>query len=137
METVTLNTMNGFLKFHLNDVEYGCDVGGEIEIQSDNYFVKGRLYFTIGGICDFYNQISKVSKSLQGSAKFNSSEDQLFFLVKINKSGHILIKGDYRENPHYTTKLIFELEADQTYFENWLFELKKIVNKYGDNISKK
>jgi hypothetical protein len=142
METVTLNTMNGFLKFYLNDIEYldylgDYDVDGEIEIQCDNYFVKGRLFFTAGELGDFYNQVSKLSKTLQGSAKFNSSENQLFFLVKIDKLGHILIEGDYRENPHYTTELIFNFEADQTYLGKWLTELKKIVNKYGANISEK
>ena len=82
METVTLNTMDGFLKFYLDDLN-GNDVGGKIEIQAGNYYVKGRLFFKTDDICDFYNQISKVSQALQGSAKFNSSEDQLFFLVKI------------------------------------------------------
>lgn len=142
MESITLNAENGYIKFHLTEIfGYpdrtshfgGYDVIGQIEIKSSNYFVKGGLNFTTGEIYDFYTQINKVFKSLDGLAKYDSSEFQLSFLVKVDQLGHISIVGEYLEDLANDSKLIFELKGDQSYLDSWLYELNKIVSKYGDN----
>jgi hypothetical protein len=144
LETITLNTWNGFIKFYIKDVLGftdetshfgGYDLIGEIEIQSDNYNVKGGLNYSTVDIYDFYIQLNQIFNSLTGVAKFYSYEDQLSFFVSVDKKGHISIEGEYREDLVKTTKLIFELECDQSYLKDYLAELKIIVDKYGDNES--
>ena len=142
MESVTLNSSNGYIKFHLNEIFGfpdetcyfgGYDILGEIEIKSNNYFVKGNLNFSTGNIFNFYTQLTELFNSLENVAKFVSYENQLSFFVKVNKLGHISVEGEYRENLVNDSRLIFVLESDQTYLNEWLSELKKIVNKYGNN----
>ena len=142
METITLNTSNGFIKFYIKEVLGfpnetshfgGYDIIGEIEIQCDNYIVKGGLNYSTGDIYDFYIQLNQIFNSLNGNAKFYSYEDQLSFFVNVDKKGHISIEGEYREDLVNATKLIFELECDQSYLKDSLIELKMIADKYGDN----
>ena len=142
METITLNAWNGFIIFYLKEIYGfpekvshfgGYDVTGEIEIQCDNYNVKGGLSFSTGDIYTFYTELKQVFNSLKGAAKFYSHEDQLSFSVSVDKLGHIAIDGEYREDLVKTTKLIFELKVDQSYLKDWLTQLKIIINKYGDN----
>ena len=63
LESITLNSSNGYIKFHLNDIlgfpnetcyYGGYDILGEIEIKCDNYFVKGSLNLSTGNIFNFY-----------------------------------------------------------------------------------
>jgi hypothetical protein len=142
LETITLNAWNGLIKLCLREIWGfpdntchfgGYDVTGEIEIQCDNYIVKGGLNFSTGDIYNFYTQLNQLYNSLKGAAKFCSYEEHLLFIVNVDKSGHVRIEGDYREDLAKTTKLIFALEVDQSYLKDWLTQLKMIVNKYGDN----
>ena len=143
MESITLNSSNGYIKFHLNDIlgfpnetcyYGGYDILGEIEIKCDNYFVKGSLNLSTGNIFNFYTQLTELFNSLESVAKFDSYEHQLSFFVNVNKLGHLSVEGEYREDLVNNSRLIFALEADQSYLNDWLSELKKVVNKYGNNL---
>jgi hypothetical protein len=143
LDSITLNSSNGYIKFQLkeilgfpNETCYygGYDILGEIEIKCDNYFVSGNLNFSTGNIFNFYSQLTELFNSLETAAKFDSYEHQLSFFVKVDKLGHIEVEGEYREDLVNKSRLIFEFEGDQSYLNDWLSELKRIVNKYGNNL---
>lgn len=132
----------GFIQIGLNEVFGfpdmtsnfgGYDVQGRIEMKSGNYYVDGELCFTTGEIYEFHEQLSRCYRELSGVATFWTSEANLKIKVIFNKLGQITIEGFFREKSHQENELKFEMESDQTFFEETIKELKKIVDYYGDS----
>ena len=109
----------------------GYDAEGITEIKSGNYFVNGELWFSTGQVFEFYTQLQKCYHELKGKATFSSSEKNLKFELDINKLGQIIIQGYFQELASEENILQFEFESDQSYLEQTLQELKKIVDHYG------
>ena len=72
------------------------------------------------------------------NAKFtnNPYEDNLNFDLQMVTQGHVVVKGEYRENFASSTKLIFEMYTDQTYIQNTINDLQHIENLYGNKFGK-
>lgn len=110
----------------------GYDVQGRIEIKSGNYYVNGELWFTTGEIYEFHEQLASCYRKLSGVATFWTSETNLKIEIKFDKLGQITIDGYFQEKAYQENKLKFEIESDQSFFEETIKGLKKIVDYYGD-----
>ncbi|WP_047155482.1 WapI family immunity protein [Aneurinibacillus tyrosinisolvens] len=140
MEGFILKGEQGYLQLHLDEVYGfpeqtshfgGYDAEGTLEIKSNNYFVRGKLWFTTGEVCSFYEQLGRAYDLFSGEATFSSSEVNLEFKITFDSRGHAVFKGYFKELHHLDNELKFEIESDQSYFESTLADLKKFVQKYG------
>lgn len=110
----------------------GYDAKGIAEIKSGNYYVKGELWFSTGEIYEFYNQLVRCWTDLEGVATFWTSETNLKLEVKFNNRGHVVIVGYFKEFALRDNELKFEIESNQSFFQETLDGLRAIVNDYGN-----
>jgi hypothetical protein len=111
----------------------GYDTESTIEIKSSNYYVKGLVWITTGNIFNFFQELEKCQKNLNGIARLESYENNLQLTIKYDETGHVVTNGKFVEN--YTLKNIldFEIKGDQTFMDSTVNELENIYKKYGDN----
>jgi hypothetical protein len=102
------------------------------EVKSGNYYVKGELWFSTGETYEFYNQLAQCWTDLKGVASFCTSEANLKLEVTFNNRGQVVIEGYFKEFAHKENELKFEIESNQSFFEETLDGLRKIVNNCGD-----
>ena len=117
-----------------NETSYkgGYEVKGKIDIKSGNYFVKeAELWFSTGQVFEFYTELQKCYRKLNGVMKF-TPDSNLKFEIHFNKLGQINIQGYFQEFLSEENLLQFEFESEQSYLFSTLEELKKIVDHYGD-----
>jgi hypothetical protein len=142
MDKFELIGNNGFIKIHLAKVlgfpEMTSTFGGYdsesiIEIKSSNYHIIGNLWITTGDIFNFYQELKKCQKMIQGIAHLDSYENNLQMAVCYNELGHVLIKGKFIEKYIENNCLEFELQSDQSFIFSTMIELEDIYKKYGDN----
>jgi hypothetical protein len=65
----------------------------------------------------FATQIRELYDTLKGSISLKTLESHLDLEFSVDRTGHIQISGELREDPHYINNLTFELTFDQTQFE--------------------
>lgn len=111
----------------------GYDSESIIEIKSSNYHIIGNLWITTGDIFNFYQELKKCQKMIQGIAHLDSYENNLQMAVCYNELGHVLIKGKFIEKYIENNCLEFELQSDQSFVFSTMIELEDIYKKYGDN----
>ncbi|MDH5597830.1 MAG: hypothetical protein OEY34_01830 [Cyclobacteriaceae bacterium] len=110
----------------------GYDTRSRIDIHVGNYKVVGELYISTGDIFSFYQKLKNCHKNLNGEAYLESYENNLRADLTFDQQGHVKISGFYQEYHHAGNKLTFEIDSDQTYFNQTISELASIVDKYGD-----
>ena len=111
----------------------GYDTKSYVEIVTPNYAGKGELYISTGEVFTFYSELKEAFKTLIGSAKLTSYEGNLNVIVSFDGLGHAEIEGSFQIYLHETSQLHFELHTDQTYLQQSINDLEKIIGKYGDN----
>jgi hypothetical protein len=112
----------------------GDDAQGYVSIQCGSYRAYGHLQFSTGEIWQFYTELLRAYKDLDGKARFSSGGGNLEFTITFNnKRGHVTIEGLYQEQLTDRTRLVFEIEGDQSYLAEPLAQLAQFVAKYGDN----
>lgn len=134
---------NGFIKITVGQVFGfpnhtshfgGYDTQSEIEIRSQNYFVKGTLWTSTGKMYDFYRKLGECQKQLKGAVEYINYDRTLELNLTYDDLGHIEVTGHYREHAHLRTQLDFEIKTDQSFLATTLIELQSIADKYGDNM---
>jgi len=128
--SITIDEVFGFpnLTSHFG----GYDVRGSVEIKSGNYYVKGELWFSTGEIYEFYNQLARRFTDIKGVASFCTTEANLKLEVTFGHRGQVLIEGYFKEFAHKDNELKFEIESNQSFFEETLEGLREFVSDYGD-----
>lgn len=127
---ITLDEVFGFP--NMTSHAGGYDTRGTVEIKSGNFYVKGQLWFSTGETYEFYNQLVRCWKNLDGVATFCNSEADLKIEVKFNNRGQVEIEGYFKEYAPRDNELRFKIESNQSFFVETLDGLKEIVNCYGD-----
>ncbi|NPV90892.1 MAG: hypothetical protein HPY50_08975 [Firmicutes bacterium] len=137
-----LNGTNGFIKIRIQELydiphyTSGWDARGDVEIECDHYKASGEIYFSTGQIDDFYQQLKKCQDIVKGTANFENYELNLKFTLTYDSSGHVSIEGSYQEYPHRKSKLYFEIDSDQSFFNETLKQLRKIIKEYEHKVIK-
>jgi hypothetical protein len=111
----------------------GYEARGKVDIHCGRYRVCGSLLFSTGEVWQFYTELLKVYNDLTGQAQFRSSEGNLELMIRFRARGHLNLEGTYQEHNMNKTRLLFEIESDQSYLTQPLTELAQFVAKYGDN----
>ncbi|GET24066.1 hypothetical protein [Prolixibacter sp. NT017] len=142
MEKFEIIGENGFVRIILTkvigfpettSVFGGYDTESTIEIRSSNYYVKGLLWITTGNIFNFFQELEKCQKNLDGIARLESYENNLQLTIKYDETGHVITNGKFVENYMLKNILDFEITGDQTFMNSTVNELDDIYKKYGDN----
>lgn len=142
MEEFTLRADEDWVRIGLEEVYHfpehtshfgGYDVRGVVAIACRAYHVRGPLWFSTGEVWQFYIQLQKAYDELAGEARFRSSEGNLDFTLRFTSRGHWTLEGVYQERLDISTRLLFEMESDQSYLVEPLAQLAQLVAMYGDN----
>lgn len=111
----------------------GYDVRGVVAIHCGIYHIRGPLWFSTGEVWQFYTQVQRAYDELAGEARFCSSERNMDFTLRFTTHGHWTLEGVYQEHLDIATRLLFEMESDQSYLVETLTQLRHLVAVYGDN----
>ena len=142
MNGFTITGKRGFIRIELQNASGfpkdtshfgGYEAEGIIEIKSGNYYIFGELWFTTGDVYDFYKQLDKCYRELNGIAVFSNYENSLELEVVFNRLGQVVIQGSFQEKAYVENELQFEIESDQSFLTSTLEELRKFVDHYGDS----
>lgn len=117
-----------------NEIAYGGGYGvkGLIDICVGSFSVHANHYFTTGELYNFSCQLQKCYDSISGEAVLTNTEHELSLKIIFNKTGKVVIFGEFQECLGSATKLSFEMGTDQTAILSVLRELKNVYNLFGD-----
>ena len=102
----------------------------DVEVIVGGFRGRYKADFNSWAFSDFYTELKALYKNLAGSAKFTSYEAQLELILTCSATGHIKIQGEAMDFPGTGNKLIFNLEADQTYVPTILRDLQLALHRY-------
>ncbi len=143
MEEFIIKNEVDFIKVFLDTVysypESTCHWGGydtksKIEIKAGSFSVSSYIYLSTGEVFDLYVQLLNANEKLIGSINFKNYEGDLKFNITYDDMGHILVTGSFsgRGEREYHNSLKFGFQSDQTFIQKTLFQLERIIEKYGD-----
>lgn len=105
------------------------DINGFIEINSRSYFTKGKISFTLADIYIFYKDLKNLYNNLQGEAQFCSLfPGELKICIEFFENGSVIIGGSYKESYSYNNILKFNIDSDQSYFQETIQKLERLFN---------
>jgi len=117
----------------------GYDFRGIANVHIGNFKVNDAPVFcSTGALYRLLMSLKQCYQSLEGTASlFHSLENNLTFVLSMTKLGHAVIEGEYQEISHVNTKLVFEMETDQTCILSTINELQTIENLFGNEFGKR
>jgi hypothetical protein len=86
--------------------------------------------FLTGELESFRKELDELYRTLKGTAKFSTMEDQLSLLFCGNGLGGILLKGAATDIAGIGNSLVFEIILDQTHLHNTLTELNLVTERF-------
>jgi hypothetical protein len=98
------------------------------EVAVERFTARAEASFRIEEFEDFLAQLSPLIEPLEGTAKFDTLENQLSIVVKMSDRGTCRISGHATDHTHCT--LQFSFESDQTFLRPAIRELKAIVGEF-------
>lgn len=78
----------------------------------------------------FRKQLDELYRTLKGTAKFSTMEEQLSLLLSGDGLGEILLQGTATDIPGTGNSLMFEIALDQTHLHKSLIELKHVTESF-------
>lgn len=125
----------------------------EIEVQGyerspvgnyhDDNWLRVRISVSVGAFSGAYDaafltdelqsfrlQLENLYRSLGGTAKFTTLEEQLSLRFSGNGHGEILVQGVAADAPGSDNQLNFELAIDQTYLQATIQELQNVTDLF-------
>jgi hypothetical protein len=127
---------DGFIELNLDELydspAYGGGYGaqGLLRLQTGNYFVKSKHYFTTGELWDFLDTLTRCYNSLEGESNLTNVDNELTLKVHFDKLGKVNISGCFQERPDKISKLIFEINTEQSFIKDTISDLREIKKKF-------
>ena len=117
----------------------GYDFRGVANICVGKFKVNNAAVFcSTGALYRLLASLKQCYHTLEGEAKFlHSLENNITFVLKMGRFGRAVIEGEYQEFSHLNTRLIFEMETDQTYILATINELQHMEDLFGDELGKR
>jgi hypothetical protein len=102
---------------HPNCSDYwdGNWIDSEVRINVGGFRASYRAALRSEDFYSFGNEIKTLSKSLTGTARFETLEQQLAVSLSGDGRGHISVNGEALDQAGVGNKLHFQFEIDQTY----------------------
>ena len=116
------------------EISYGGGYGakGSLEICVGSYNVHADHYFTTGELYAFFCQLQKCYDSVSGEAILTNTEQKLQLKLSFEKTGKVIVAGEFQERHDVNTKLTFEMITDQTAISSVLRELLNVYGSFGN-----
>jgi hypothetical protein len=104
---------------HVSIIPIGRDSVGwlkaDIEIRSDCWHGRTRATFRDGVLARFAQEIRQLRHDLVGTAELESQEPNIALEFSGDGKGHVTVDGTAQNDFARGTKLVFQLEIDQTF----------------------
>lgn len=96
------------------ETAYGGGYGaqGILDIRVGSYTVYANHYFTTGELYAFFCQLQKCYDSISGEATLANTEQELQLKIVFEKTGKVIVSGEFQERPDFENKLRFEMTTD-------------------------
>jgi hypothetical protein len=86
--------------------------------------------FLTDELASFKGQLETLYRTLEGTARFSTLEEQLSLLFSGNGRGEIIVQGEATDAVGSSNKLNFELVTDQTYLQATLQGLRSVADLF-------
>lgn len=108
------------------------DINYELIVSCDGFFFKSKMQDLIGGITIFVEDLNDINTTLKGSGYWGNSDTTVFtkdfpifeIRVEAKENGKINLN---LEIAYKNSELRYSKLLDQTYLNNWIAELNKII----------
>ena len=127
------------LKIFESDITYPTNTIMKVVVQSDDFSAGTSMDIDIKEFAQFVSNLVNIYETLSGEATIEEPYGQKMYISFIgNGRGYISVKGYlHSSNNGYEQRLEFENDIDQTYLQNFCYELKNSYQKYLINVRKK
>ena len=105
-------------------------LSADVDIEVGRFRGSYPADFDTFAFSEFSKQLAVLYKTLSGSAEFTSLEGQLELTLKCDALGHISATGKAMVVAGTGSKLLFDLELDQTHIPKILDSLKATLKKH-------
>ena len=143
---LSCQTLNGtestVLAFHIGGEEAEYVRVEDLRDNGDGWF-SANVEVVVGGFrggfsadfnswafSDFQKQLETLYQTVSGSAVFTSYEAQLELVLACDARGRIQLRGEAMDQAGTGSKLIFELEIDQTYVPAIISSLQLALERH-------
>jgi hypothetical protein len=112
----------------------------EIHVQAGGFEGKVNAAILAEDLQRFLSQLRPLYETLNGSAKFETMEDQLNLKLVGDGNGHIELRREVADRPGIGNRLHFTLQFDQSQLRASISELEKVTLQFpvrGSNSSAK
>ena len=98
--------------------------------------VAGGFRGEVGGdlsaeeLASFHGEVSRLSESLSGEARFSTMEDWLSIVLAGDRRGGVELSCEVRDQPGIGNTLAFRLALDQTYLRPMVEQLRQAVAEF-------
>ena len=81
-------------------------------------------------LASFHGEVSRLSESLSGEARFSTMEDWLSIVLAGDRRGGVELSCEVRDQPGIGNTLAFRLALDQTYLRPMVEQLRQAVAEF-------
>ncbi len=100
-----------------------------IEIILDGYHASiGGTHMVTGDLNKFRSQVIKMYEEMKGFADLNAIEELITLRAELDKTGHVLWKGQTRYPIGVGNVLQFQFHSDQSYLPELISQLNSIMD---------
>jgi hypothetical protein len=102
----------------------------EVRVRAGGFRGKAAASILTWELAEFASKLRPLCKTLKGSAKFETLEEQLSLRLTGDGKGHVELKGEVADQPGIGNRLHFALEFDQSQLGASIRELEKVISSF-------
>ena len=120
----------GYERPHAADISDANWLNAEVAFNSGGCSFRYNANITTNDIKYFLDDLEKALTTLEGKASFLTDEEDIVLHLQFNKLGAVSIVGELKDINFPETKVVFELNSDQSFLSSVCSELHQLKEKY-------
>lgn len=102
----------------------------KIQVKAGGFHGRADAAILTAELVGFLEQLHALHNTLNGSAEFNTLEEQLKLQLTGDGKGHIELRGEVSDQPGIGNRLLFSLSFDQTQLGASIRGLEQVVAEF-------
>jgi hypothetical protein len=115
-----------FVALHPDRDRSGEFIYTEVEVRCQGFSARTGGPFFAEGFSKLAGELDEILRTLKGSARAATLEEQLDMTFTGDGRGHVTVEGVAVSDPARTARLSFKFEIDQTYLPDVVAALRKV-----------
>ena len=126
---IILRTNSADQRLEFRNPEKFSDGSGyrvNLVVYSRGFALERPFFFEQHPFDEFIKDLEKMDKTLKGSSQLKPEYMPDLIEFKLDKTGHLFVRGEITEHSHMEQSLAFEFMTDQTCLKGFINDLKKL-----------